>query len=81
MKKYLINFLNYVYKNKFPDLEIDARIVIYSFLMKELNIINYSYTYYRDNSPGITLNIKIFIKLVEEKISSFYVYVSFNEKV
>ena len=59
-KKYLINFLNYVYKNKFPDLEIDARIVIYSFLMKELNIINDSYTYYRDNSQGITFKYQKF---------------------
>ena len=59
-KKYLINFLKHVYKNKFPDLEIDARIVIYSFLMKELNIINYSYTYYRDNSPGITFKYQKF---------------------
>ncbi len=53
-KKYLIDFLNYLYKNNFPDLEIDARIVIYSFLKNELNIINSSYTYYRDASQGIT---------------------------
>lgn len=81
-KNYLINFLSYVYKNNFPDLEIDTRIVIYSFLKNNLNIINSSYTYYRDTSQGITSKYQKFsFNWWKKKISSFPVYVSINEKI
>ena len=45
-KKYFAEFLKYVEKKKFPNLEIDSRLVIYAFLKKDLKIINKSFTIY-----------------------------------
>ena len=53
-RQYLNKFLKYIRKDQYPDLEIDSRIVIYSYLKKELNFINKSFTYYRENVDGIT---------------------------
>ena len=53
-RKYFKNFLKYIQKDRYPDLEIDSRIIIYTYLKNELNFINKSFTYYRDNINGIT---------------------------
>ena len=47
---------------KFPNLEIDARISIYSHLKKEFSFVKQSYTIYNTNSNGITSNYKKYRK-------------------
>ena len=49
-------------KKKFPNLEIDSRLVIYAFLKKDLKIINKSFTIYNFDQHGITSNYKKFSK-------------------
>ena len=53
-RNFFKKFLKVINKNKFPNLEIDARISIYAFLTNNFNSINESYTYYNDHMLGIT---------------------------
>ena len=59
-KSYFKNFLKLVLPNKFPNLEIDARMTIYSHLRNEFNYIDESYTTYNTDTKGITSNYKKF---------------------
>ena len=59
-KTYFKNFLKEVLPNKFPNLEIDARITIYSHLKNQFTRINNSYTIYNTDTKGITSNYKKF---------------------
>ena len=61
-KNYFKNFLKVILPKKFPNLEIDARISIYSHLKKEFSSIKQSYTIYNTNSNGITSNYKKYRK-------------------
>ena len=61
-KSYFKNFLKLILPNKFPNLEIDARISIYSHLKSEFNIIKQSYTIYNTDTKGITSNYKKYRK-------------------
>ena len=56
------NFLKVILPKKFPNLEIDARISIYSHLKKEFSSVKQSYTIYNTNSNGITSNYKKYRK-------------------
>mgnify|MGYP001254480009 FL=1 len=46
--------------NKFPNLEIDARICIYAFIKKKFNITKKKYTFYSDDNLGISSKYKKF---------------------
>ena len=61
-KTYFKNFLKEVLPNKFPNLEIDARITIYSHLKNQFTRINNSYTIYNTDTKGITSNYKKYRK-------------------
>ncbi len=55
-------FLRYIEKNKFPNLEIDARLSMYAYLKKEFFFTNKSFTIYNYDAFGITSNYKKFYK-------------------
>jgi len=61
-RKFFTKFLKYIEKNKYPNLEIDSRLVIYAFLKKNLKVINKSFTIYNVDQFGITSNYKKFSK-------------------
>ncbi len=62
-KNFFKKFLNNVYKTNFPNLEIDARLIIFSkFFMKEYNVLYKSLTYYNYDEYGITSQIHKFTK-------------------
>ncbi len=79
-KKYFTEFLKYVEKNKFPNLEIDSRLVIYAFLKKDLKIINKSFTIYNFDQYGITSNYKKFSKNWWIKRNEAFNYMEFLMK-
>ena len=62
-KKFFKIFLKNIYKNNFFNLEVDARLVIFSkFYMNEYNILNDKLTYYNFDPNGITAKIGKFSK-------------------
>ncbi len=79
-KKYFSEFLKYVEKKKFPNLEIDSRLVIYTFLKKDLKIINKSFTIYNFDQYGITSNYKKFSKKWWIKRKEAFDYMEFLMK-
>ena len=57
------NFFEHSNKNKFYNLEIDARIVIFShFFFNEYNVLDKELTIYNHDINGITANISKFSK-------------------
>ena len=63
-KNFLKIFLDNVNKKQFPNLEIDARLTIFSqFYMNEYNILNKKLTYYNYDEDGITAKINKYSKL------------------
>jgi glycosyltransferase involved in cell wall biosynthesis len=62
-RKFFKTFLKNIYKNNFPNLEIDARLSIFSkFYMNEYTIHSKKLTYYNYDHNGITANIKKYSK-------------------
>jgi len=61
-KSYFKHFLKLVLPSKFPNLEIDARISIYTYLKNEFVFIKNSYTVYNTDSNGITSQYKKYRK-------------------
>tara|TARA_Y100000389_G_C17319314_1_gene442172 strand:+ start:80 stop:853 length:774 start_codon:yes stop_codon:yes gene_type:complete len=62
-KKFFKIFLKNIYRNNFLNLEVDARLVIFSkFYMNEYNILNDKLTYYNFDPKGITAKITKFSK-------------------
>tara|TARA_B100000242_G_C43000288_1_gene464695 strand:+ start:150 stop:932 length:783 start_codon:yes stop_codon:yes gene_type:complete len=61
-KTFFKKFLKLIQPNKFPNLEIDARFSIYTYLKKEFKIINKCYTRYNFDPKGITSNYKKYNK-------------------
>ena len=62
-KKFFRIFLKNIYRNNFLNLEVDARLVIFSkFYMNEYNILNDKLTYYNFDPNGITAKITKFSK-------------------
>ena len=53
-------FLNFIEKNNFPNLEIDARLSMFAYLKKEFTLLKKSYTIYNYDEFGITSNYKKF---------------------
>ena len=59
-RSYFNEFLKYIEKKKFPNLEIDSRLIIFAFLKNDLKIINKSFTVYNFDETGITSNYEKF---------------------
>jgi glycosyltransferase involved in cell wall biosynthesis len=57
-RKFFSEFLPYLKKNSFEDLEVDARLVIFAYIKKEFRYIEKSYTYYNNHMEGITSDYK-----------------------
>ena len=57
-RSFFKKFLKYIEKNKFPNLEIDARLAMYSYLKKDFFLIKKSLTTYNYDEYGITSNYK-----------------------
>ena len=53
-KDYFLKFLKFIEKNKYGNLEIDSRLVIYAFLNNDLKILDNSFTYYNIDNYGIS---------------------------
>ena len=62
-RNFIIDFFKNIKKSDFPNLEVDARLSIFSkFYMDEFNILNKKLTYYNYDQNGITANIKKYSK-------------------
>ena len=61
-KDYFFKFLKFIDKNKYYNLEIDSRLVIYAFLKNDLKILEGSYTLYNHDKSGISSKYKKFSK-------------------
>lgn len=79
-KKYFTKFLKFVEKNKYPNLEIDSRLVIYAFLNNDLKILNRSYTIYNYDNIGISSNYKKFSSNWWKKRNEAFNYMQFLTK-
>ncbi len=62
-RKFFKTFIKNIYKSNFLNLEIDARLVIFSkFYMSEYNVLNEKLTFYNFDKSGITADINKFSK-------------------
>ena len=61
-KKFLKEFFYHNLNNRFPNLEIDARIAIFAYLKKKFRIFNSCYTKYNLDNNGITSKYKKYSK-------------------
>ena len=57
-RKFLVNFLKFIEREKYPHLEIDARLSMFAYLKNQFLVINNSLTVYNYDSAGITSNYK-----------------------
>ena len=55
-RSFFISFLKFIEINKYPNLEIDARLCIYAYLKNQFNIIEKTFTFYNNDPHGITSN-------------------------
>lgn len=59
-KSFFVEFIKFIEKEKFPNLEIDSRLVMHANLKKKLKILSSSYTFYNSDHSGISSNYKKF---------------------
>ena len=77
-RSFFLKFIKNLKKNKFPRLEIDARLTIFSmFFYKEYNVINKKLTFYSYDREGITADINKFSKLWWIRRFEAYCYLKF----
>ena len=79
-REYFKFFCKYIRKDCYPDLEIDSRIIIYAHIKDQLNLINKSFTYYRDNINSITSKYNKFSSNWWKKRNQAYQYMFFLMK-
>lgn len=80
-KKFFEVFIKNINRNNFPNLEVDARLVIFfKFYMREYNIINDKLTFYNFDQNGITANINKFSKKWWLRRSEAFSYLSYIKK-
>ena len=80
-KTYFKNFLNFILPDKFPNLEIDARISIYSHLKNEFAFTKNSYTVYNTDTNGITSKYKKYRKKWWIKRMEAFDYMQYLSKI
>lgn len=76
-RKLMIDFIKFSQKKNFPNLEIDARIIIFSFLKKNIKVINKSYTIYNHDKMGITSKYYKFRKNWWKKRYEAFIYMKY----
>ena len=57
-REFFRDFLKFSEHNKFPNLEIDARICIFAYLKKQFKVMNKSLTIYNYDQLGISSNYR-----------------------
>ena len=57
-RNFFLNFLTFLEKNKYPNLEIDTRLSIFAFQKKKFSIIKKNLTNYNFDQSGITSRYK-----------------------
>lgn len=73
-RNFFLSFKKIIYSKKYPNLEIDARLVIYSYLTNNFNVLKKSYTYYQYDQSGITSKYEKFSSLWWKKRIEAYSY-------
>ena len=61
-RKFFNNFLKYLEKNDFPNLEIDARLSMFAHIKNEFFLVKKNFTIYNYDEFGITSNYKKFFR-------------------
>ena len=79
-RKFFVNFLKVLEKNKFSNLEIDARLSIYAHIKKQFFITKKSLTIYNYDETGITSKYKKFSKFWWKKRNEAFKYMIFLMK-
>lgn len=79
-RKLMAEFVKFSQKKKFPNLEVDARIIIFSFLKKNMKVIKKSYTFYNHDRKGITSNYLKFRKNWWKKRHEAFPYMQYLSK-
>ena len=79
-RSFFQKFLNFIKKNEFPNLEIDARLAIYAYLNEEFLITNKSFTIYNQHGSGISSRYKKFSKYWWKKRIEAFRYMQFVMK-
>jgi len=73
-RKFFDNFLKVLKKNKFSNLEIDARLSIYAYIINQFYITNKSLTIYNYDENGISSKYKKFSKFWWKKRNEAFEY-------
>ena len=76
-KSFLKSFFKFAMKDKFPNLEVDARLSIFAFLNNEFKVTNKSLTYYNYDEDGITSRYSKFNILWWKKRNEAFEYTKF----
>jgi len=79
-RKFFVNFLKVLEKNKFSNLEIDARLSIYAHIKKQFLITKKCLTIYNYDETGITSGYKKFSKFWWKKRNEAFKYMIFLMK-
>ena len=79
-RKFFLEFLKYIEKNKFSNLEVDARISMFAFLKKQFSILDKSFTNYNLDETGITSKYKKYSTLWWKKRDEAFTYLFFLHK-
>ena len=79
-RNFFVNFLKVLKKNKFSNLEIDARLSIYAYIQKQFNISKKCLTIYNYDETGISSKYKKFSKFWWKKRNEAFKYMIFLMK-
>ena len=79
-RDFLLTFLKFLNKNKHPNLEIDARLSIYAFLLKEFIISEKNLTIYNYDEFGISSKYKKYSKYWWKKRNDAFNYLIYLQK-
>ena len=81
-RNFFLNFLTFLEKNKYPNLEIDARLSIFAFQKKKFSIVKKNLTNYNFDQSGITSGYKKYSALWWKKRKEAFDYLmTLNSKL
>ena len=79
-RSFFAEFIKYLEENKFPNLEIDARLSMFAYLKNEFSFLKRSLTIYNYDEFGITSNYKKYYKNWWKKRNEAFSYLIFLTK-
>ena len=79
-RKFFLDFLKFIKKNSFENLEIDARLSMFAFLKGRFKILNKSLTFYNFDKSGISSRYKKFNTSWWKKRNEAFSYLLFLHK-